>query len=61
MSFTAYSLRHTYATFALAEGKTYEWLEEVMGTSMIMLKQHYKNGTIEQTRRYLENRRLAEK
>ena len=53
MSLTAYSLRHTFATFALAEGKTYEWLEEVMGTSMLMLKQHYKNGTIEQTRRYL--------
>ncbi len=53
MSFTAYSLRHTYATFALAEGKTYEWLEEVMGTSSKMLREHYKNGTIEQTRRYL--------
>ncbi len=53
MSLTAYSLRHTFATFALAEGKTYEWLEEVMGTSMLMLKQHYKNGTIEQTKRYL--------
>ncbi len=56
MAYTAYSLRHTYATFALAEGKTYEWLEEVMGTSMLMLKQHYKNGTIEQTKRYLRLR-----
>ena len=57
MSLTAYSLRHTFATFALAEGKTYEWLEEVMGTSMLMLKQHYKNGTIEQTRRYIEKQK----
>ena len=56
MAYTAYSLRHTYATFALAEGKTYEWLEEVMGTSMLMLKEHYKNGTIEQTRRYLASK-----
>ena len=53
MAYTAYSLRHSYATFALAEGKTYEWLEEVMGTSTLMLKEHYKNGTIEQTRRFL--------
>ena len=27
-----------------------------MGTSMGMLKEHYKSGTIEQTRRYLQSR-----
>ena len=58
MPYSPYSMRHTYATFALAEGKTYEWLEEVMGTSLGMLKDHYKNGTIEQTRRYLESKGL---
>ena len=56
MPYTPYSMRHTYATFALAEGRSYEWLEEVMGTSMGMLKEHYKSGTIEQTRRYLQSR-----
>lgn len=54
LPYTPYSLRHTYATFALAEGKDYAWLEEVMGTSMKMLREHYKQGTIEQTRRYLQ-------
>lgn len=54
LPYTPYSLRHTYATFTLAEGKDYPWLEEVMGTSMKMLREHYKQGTIEQTRRYLE-------
>lgn len=58
MPYSPYSLRHTYATFALAEGRSYEWLEEVMGTSMGMLKDHYKSGTIEQTRRYLESKGL---
>ncbi len=58
MPYSPYSLRHTYATFALADGKSYEWLEEVMGTSMGMLKDHYKSGTIEQTRRYLESKGL---
>lgn len=56
MPYSPYSLRHTYATFALAEGRSYEWLEEVMGTSMGMLKDHCKSGTIEQTRRYLESK-----
>lgn len=56
MPYTPYSMRHTYATFALAEGRSYEWLEEVIGTSMGMLKEHYKSGTIEQTRRYLQSK-----
>ncbi len=55
MPYSPYSLRHTYATFALADGKGYPWLEEVMGTSEKMLKTHYKQSTIEQNRRYLES------
>ncbi|MEI8397445.1 MAG: tyrosine-type recombinase/integrase, partial [Rhodospirillaceae bacterium] len=58
MPYSPYSLRHTYATFALAAGKDYAWLEEVMGTSEKMLKTHYKSGTIEQSRRYLESKGL---
>ncbi len=41
MPYTPYSLRHTYATFALAEGKDYPWLEEQMGNSTDVLKEHY--------------------
>jgi len=53
LPYSPYGLRATFATFSLAEGKSYDWLEEVMGTSTRMLKTHYKQGTIEQTQRYL--------
>ncbi|HVI51202.1 MAG TPA: tyrosine-type recombinase/integrase [Candidatus Sulfotelmatobacter sp.] len=56
LPYSPYSLRATYATFSLAEGRSYEWLEEVMGTSIKMLKAHYKQGTIEQTQRYLRKK-----
>jgi hypothetical protein len=51
--YSPYSLRHTFATFALAEGMTGDHVAEIMGTSVKMLNSHYKHGTIEQTRRYL--------
>ncbi|HEX8301456.1 tyrosine-type recombinase/integrase [Sphingomonas sp.] len=51
-----YGLRHTFATFALAEGLTGDHVAEMMGTSVKMLNVHYKHGTIEQTRRYLRER-----
>ena len=56
--YSPYSLRHTFATFALAEGMTGDHVAEMMGTSVKMLNSHYKHGTIEQTRRYLEERGL---
>ena len=56
LPYSPYSLRATFATFSLAEGRSYEWLEEVMGTSIKMLKAHYKQGTIEQTQRYLRKK-----
>jgi integrase len=51
-----YGLRHTFATFALAEGMTGDHVAEIMGTSVKMLNAYYKHGTIEQTRRYLRGR-----
>jgi integrase len=59
--YSPYSLRHTFATFALAEGREYAWLEEVMGTSTKMLKDHYKQGTVEQTQAYLREKGLLRK
>lgn len=59
-AYSPYSLRHTFATFALAEGKTGDHVAEMMGTSVKMLHSHYKHGTIEQTRRYLEERGLLQ-
>ena len=56
--YSPYSLRHTFATFALAQGMTGDLVAESMGTSVKMLNGHYKHGTIEQTRRYLEERGL---
>jgi integrase len=56
--YSPYCLRHTFATFALAEGMTSDHVAEVMGCSAKMIKDHYKHGTIEQTRRYLEERGL---
>jgi len=38
---TLYSLRHTYATNALAEGRNIHQLAVQMGTSVKMLEQHY--------------------
>lgn len=58
-AYSPYSLRHTFATFALAEGMTGDHVAEIMGTSVKMLNTHYKHGTIEQTRRYLEEHRRA--
>jgi integrase len=40
---TLYSLRHYYATQRLYEGMSYAKLEEQMGTSSKMLKNHYKH------------------
>ena len=59
MSHTPYSLRHTFATFCLAEDYGYERLEEIMGTSTKMLKEYYKGASIEQTRRFLQSKRTA--
>jgi integrase len=44
---TLYSLRHYYATQRLYENMTYEKLEEQMGTSTKMLKDHYKHLEID--------------
>lgn len=44
---TLYSLRHYYATQRLYENMTYEKLEEQMGTSTKMLKEHYKHLEID--------------
>jgi integrase len=42
---TLYSLRHTYATFALAEGVDIHTLARQMGTSVAMLERHYSKLT----------------
>lgn len=42
---TLYSLRHTYATWNLRRGVTYEQLKTQMGTSMAMLQKHYDHAT----------------
>jgi integrase len=57
-AYSPYCLRHTFATFPLAEGMTGDHVAEIMGTSVTMLNKHYKHGTIEQTRRYLDERGL---
>jgi integrase len=40
-----YSLRHTYATFALAEGVDIHTLARQMGTSVTMIERHYSKMT----------------
>jgi integrase len=40
-----YSLRHTYATWNLRRGATYEQLKTQMGTSVAMLQKHYDHAT----------------
>ncbi len=42
---TLYSLRHTYATFALSEGIDIHTLARQMGTSIAMLEKHYSKIT----------------
>jgi len=42
---TLYSLRHTYATFALAEGIDIHTLAKQMGTSVGMIERHYSKLT----------------
>lgn len=42
---TLYSLRHTYATWNLRRGATYEQLKTQMGTSVAMLQKHYDHAT----------------
>jgi integrase len=42
---TLYSLRHTYATFALAEGIDIHTLARQMGTSVGMIERHYSKLT----------------
>lgn len=42
---TLYSLRHTYATFALAAGVDIHTLARQMGTSIAMLERHYSKIT----------------
>ena len=42
---TLYSLRHTYATFALTEGVDIHTLARQMGTSVAMLERHYSKLT----------------
>ncbi len=44
---TLYSLRHTYATFALMDGIGIHELARQMGTSVSMLEQHYSKITPE--------------
>lgn len=58
LPYSPYGLRHTFASFSLAEGKSYAWLQEAMGTSEKMLRTHYQQGTIEQTQRYLREKGL---
>ena len=40
-----YSLRHTYATFALADGVPIHTLAKQMGTSVGMIERHYSKLT----------------
>ena len=42
---TLYSLRHTYATFALADGIPIHTLARQMGTSVVMIERHYSKLT----------------
>jgi integrase len=42
---TLYSLRHTYATFALASGVDIHTLARQMGTSVGMIERHYSKLT----------------
>jgi integrase len=42
---TLYSLRHTYATFALAEGVDIHTLARQLGTSLGMIERHYSKMT----------------
>ena len=42
---TLYSLRHTYATFALRAGISIHTVARQMGTSVLMLERHYSKLT----------------
>jgi integrase len=42
---TLYSLRHTYATRALAKGIDIHTLARQMGTSVLMIEKHYSKIT----------------
>ena len=42
---TLYSLRHTYATLALANGIDIHTLAKQMGTSVVMIERHYSKLT----------------
>lgn len=42
---TLYSLRHTYATFALRDGISIHTVARQMGTSVLMLEKHYSKLT----------------
>lgn len=42
---TLYSLRHTYATFALLEGMDIHTLAKQLGNSAAMIEQHYSKLT----------------
>jgi integrase len=42
---TLYSLRHTYATQALASGVDIHTLAKQMGTSVLMIERHYSKIT----------------
>jgi integrase len=42
---TLYSLRHTYATFALQDGISIHTIARQMGTSVVMLEKHYSKLT----------------
>jgi integrase len=42
---TLYSLRHTYATLALADGIDIHTLAKQMGTSVVMIERHYSKLT----------------
>lgn len=57
LPYSPYSLRHTFATHALAEGLSYEMLAKVMGTSEKMLQQHYNQVTVQMVQQFMARRR----
>ena len=56
---TLYSLRHTYATLQLMEGRSIHELARQMGTSVAMLEQHYSKITPELVAEKFAGRRMV--
>jgi integrase len=57
---TLYSLRHTYATLQLMDGRGIHELARQMGTSVAMLEQHYSKITPELMAYEFSSRRKTE-